>query len=332
MSDLRRYAADLARDLGAPDRIDPIDSVLAYGDELIARLHGAVQCTKLSTLVDWVANKLGMRFVVVETDEDLRRLRQEYAARGEFGMARLAAELAGPHCYGGTFSLEQPTKGIRFVAVIDTRGEKRFRSYFTKCHEVAHILLMTEQQLLVFRRTHEETNHPQEDLVDRVASRLGFYTPLLRPYFIAPLSFDLIQTIMSEVCPEASWESAVRGVVAAWPQPAVWLRAELGLKRAEADQKDQGRLGFLPPPAAKLRISDAPAVSPAAAKFGFFKNMRIPTNSIITSVFDGAPPSGAGEDLSWWDVSGRHLPSLSIRVAARRVASGIVEALLVSDR
>ncbi|MDP9190480.1 MAG: hypothetical protein M3P06_02100 [Acidobacteriota bacterium] len=332
MADIHRYAADLARDLGAPDRDDPVASIIAHAEGIIEPIRRQGACSTLTTLVGWVASKLGIKFEIVESDEQLATLQREYAARGETGFVGLALGLQAPDCYGGTVALDHPRYGIKYVAVIDCRGEKRYRSYFTKCHEVSHFLLKTKQQLLVFRRTHESTNHPEEQLVDRVASRLGFYPPLLRPYFVAPLSFDLVGTIISELCPEASWESAVRGIVAAWPYPAVWLRGRLGLKRAEKSETDQGGPGFLPSSAAKLRISDAPAISQAAAKFGFFRNMRVPPNSVITSVFDGAPPGEAREDLSWWDVSGQHLHRLPIRVHARRVAAGIVEAVLVADQ
>ncbi|MGH7929031.1 MAG: hypothetical protein ACREQV_14680 [Candidatus Binatia bacterium] len=331
MANIRRYAADLARDLGAAEHEDPVESVLSFATSVIARHHQSIACTKLSTLVDWVANKLAIRFEVVETNEDLARLRREYASQGEYGMARLAAELESDNCYGGTFALLQPTKGICYIAVIDCRGNKGHRSYFTKCHEIAHIIVMTDQQLLVFRRTHEEENHPLEDLVDRVASRLGFYRPLLQPYFIGEPSFELIQSIISDLCPEASWESTVRGVISAWPRPATWLRAGLGLKRAEEAAAAQDRFTFKPDPKRKLRISDPPAVSEVASpKFSFHQNMRIPERSIITAVFRGAPAADATEDLSWWDVSGRHLPQLPIKVTARRVAPEIVEAIIVA--
>jgi hypothetical protein len=329
MADLQRYAADLARDLGAPDRADPIASVLAHAERFIEPVRQQGACSTLTTLVDWVASKLGVIFEIVESDEDLVALQRRYAAQGETGFVGLALGLQAADCYGGTVALDHPRFGIKYVAVIDCRGEKRYRSYFTKCHEIGHLLLKTKQQLLVFRRTHESRSHPEEQLVDRVASRLGFYPPLLQPYFVAPLSFDLVNTVISELCPEASRESAIRGVVGAWPRPAAWLRAQLRLKRAEQEHVQEG-FALVPPPAAKLRISDPPALSDAAT-FALHQNMRVPTNSIITAVFNGALAGEAREDLSWWDVSGRHLPSLPIRVLARRVAPGIVEALLVAD-
>lgn len=332
MADVDRYAALLADELGAPVRDHPIARILAHAQGIIDAVRRGRVTARLSTLLDAVADKLGMRFEVVSTDEELRSLQERYAADGETGFIALALGLADPECYGGTIGLLHPRRGIKFVSVIDARGAKRHRTYFTKCHEVGHILLATQQQLLAFRRTHETKHHPEELLVDRVASLLGFYRPLLQPYFVTPLSFDLVQSVIEDLCPEASWESAVRGVVGSWPHPAVWLRAELLLKRREEDGRSQAGFGFLPPAAAKLRISDAPAVSdgwPVGVKF--IKQVRVPPGSVIASVFEGGIPAVATEDLASWDVSGTRFPSLPVRVMARRVAPGIVEALLVAD-
>jgi hypothetical protein len=329
MADIHRYAADLARDLGAPDREDPIASIIAHADGIIEPVRQQGSCGTLKTLLEWVASKLGIKFEIIESDEELAALQRTYAMQGETGFVNLAIGLAASDCFGGTVALQNPRYGIKYVAVIDCRGDKRYRSYFTKCHEVAHLLVATKQELLVFRGTHESQSHPKEQLVDRVASRLGFYPPLLRPYFITPLSFDLINTIISDLCPEASWESAARGVVGAWPKPAAWLRARLGLKRAEAATLEQATSGFAAPPAAKLRISTTPTTSASApATLDLHQNMRVPTNSIITHVFNGAPPGETLEDLSWWDVSGRHLSPLPLRVVARRSGAG-VEAILI---
>jgi hypothetical protein len=332
MPDLRRYAADLARDLRAPDREDPVASLIAYADDVIDRLRRKGECVKLSTLVDWIANKLGIFFVTIESDEDLMQLRREYASRREFGAARLAKELDAPDCFGGTFALKHPLRGIKYVAVIDRRGAKRPRFYFTKCHEIAHILLMTDQRRIVFRRTHEEQNHPEEQLVDRIAARIGFFPALLQPYMIAPLSFDVINQIISDLCPEASWESSVRGVLNAWPYPAARIRAELRLKRKEEGERHQGLLSFLPPKAARLRIESV-ALNEAAERAGFalFQNMRVPESSIISSVFNGAGAGQAREDLASWESKGKGpLRNLPLRVVARRTASGAVEALLIA--
>jgi len=332
MADLDRYAAQLAVDLGAPERDHPVDRLLAHAEGIVEGVRRSRTTGKLSTLVDAVADKLGMRFEVVGTDDDLQSLQERYADFGETGFVALALGLTDPGCYGGTISLQHPRRGIKFVAVIDARGSKRHKTYFTKCHEVGHILLSTRQQLLAFRGRHEAKHHPQELLVDRVAAFLGFYEPLVRPYHIAPLSFDLVHSVIDELCPEASWESAVRGLVGTWPYPAVWLRAELRRKRAEEAGRSQAGFSFLSPKDPKLRISDAPAVSVGwPPGVNFRKQVRIPTGSVISAVFKSGVPAAATEDLALWDVSGVSFPAVPVRVMARQVASGVVEAMVVAD-
>jgi hypothetical protein len=332
MADVDRYAALLADELGAPQRETPIARILAHAQGIIEAVRRSRTAGKLATLLDAVADKLGIRFEVVSSDEELRLLQERYAAQGETGFVALALGLADPECFGGTVGLLHPRHGIKFISVIDARGAKRYRTYFTKCHEVGHIVLATQQQLLAFRRTHETKHHPEELLVDRVASFLGFYQPLLQPYFVNPLSFDLVQSIIDDLCPEASWESTVRGVVGSWPYPTAWLRAELLLKRREKDARSQTGCGFLTPTAAKLRISDAPALSEGwPAGVNFRKQVRIPPGSVIASVFESGALRAAVEDLGLWDVSGARFPSMPVRVIARRVTPGIVEALVVAD-
>lgn len=168
--------------------------------------------------------------------------------------------------------------------------------------------------------------------MDRVASFVGFYEPLVRPYQIAPLSFELVQSVIDEMCPEASWESAVRAIAGTWPYPAVWLRAQLLRKRAEEDQRSQVGFSFFPPKDAKLRISDSPAMSAGwPAGVTFRKQVRIPTGSVIAAVFKSGIAAAATEDLASWDVSGVSFPTLPVRTMARRVAPGVVEAMIVAD-
>lgn len=332
MADVQRYAADLARDLGAPERETPIASVIAYADEVIEGVRDNVRCTQLSGLLGWVADRLAMQFVLITSDEQLAALREEFGARKEFGFHEIARDIQSPTCFGATFRLQHPQHGIRFVAVIDARGAKGVRRYFTKCHEVAHILLLTDQRRLVYRRTHEERHHPEEQLVDRIAARLAFYPPLLQAHFAAPLHFALMKEIISDVCPEASWDSAARGIIRAWPQPAARIRAQLRLKPSEAARRPAGLLPLTRANGAKLRLTTADT-NEHASRVGvhLFEHMRVPETSIIASVFNGAPEGEAIEDLSAWETGGRSLPALRVRVIARRAGRTAVEAILVAE-
>ncbi len=41
-----------------------------------------------------------------------------------------------------------------YVAVIDCRGDKGARVYYTKWHEIAHVLTLTDETRTCFKRTH----------------------------------------------------------------------------------------------------------------------------------------------------------------------------------
>jgi hypothetical protein len=64
-----------------------------------------------------------------------------------------------------------------------------------------------------------------------------------------------------------------------------------------------------------------------------FQNMRVPEASIITRVFNGEPHGEAHVDLAAWESTSKgHLPTLPIRVIARRATAGIVEAIIVAGK
>src|ERR1035441_6851450 len=92
---------------------------------------------------------------------------------------------------------------LPFVSVIDCRGEKRFRSYYTKWHELGHLLILTDQMRLTFRRTHFglEDKDPEEALVDVIAGAFGFLPDIVRPLAKGQPSFDGIEDIRIHLCP-----------------------------------------------------------------------------------------------------------------------------------
>lgn len=325
------YATNLARELGAPGRETPVASVLAFADNFLEGVMANLPADERSNLLGWVADRLMVRFLVISSDEQLAQLRREFGARKEGGFLQIAKDLESPTCFGATFSLNKPEHGTRFVAVIDVRGEKFARRHFTKWHEVTHILLLTDQRRVLFHRTHEESVDPEEQLVDRIAARLAFHPRIILPYAARPLSFALLREIIGDLCPDASWESAVRGIINAWPVPAVRLRAALGLKPTESARRPVGLLPMTPANGAKLRVTRADVNEAAsAARVSLFSHVRVPAHSIITRVFQGEARGEALEDLSWWERSGRPCRPMPLRVMARRMG-GLVEALLVAD-
>jgi hypothetical protein len=338
---LRLYASRLAADLRLPLRVDPIEGVLKKCEQQVRSIladfeRDAEPCTSLSLLADLVANKLRTSFEVIRTDDDLIRVRRTQLANEEVGFARLEDDL-GPGMYGLTIRLLNPEPwGMRFISVIDCRGSKRHREFYTKWHELSHLLVLTDQMRLVFRRTHEKRNNPEEQLIDLIAGRCGFHRTVVERFATATISFDLLDELRATLCPEASRQAAIIGFVNSWPTACVLIRAELALKAAEERFVEEASTSLAPwhqdvrqtLRARHVTLND----SARAMNLGLFRNMRIPERSVIARVFAGeVDEASAVEDLSWWDSGGTHLPAHPVHVAARRGFDGVDVLLLPSE-
>jgi hypothetical protein len=336
-SGLRLYASRLAADLHLPLRLDPLEAVLATCERQVERILADFEqavgpCTTLSLLADLVANKLHTSFEVIRTERELVRVRDAYLEKDEVGFARLDADL-GPGMYGVTIRLLHPEPwGMRFVSVIDCRGSKRHREFYTKWHEIGHLLVMTDQMRLVFRRTHEKRSNPEEQLIDLIAGRCGFHRAIVQRVASGPLSFETLDKLRTQLCPDSSRQASMIGFVSAWPRPCVLVQAELALKAEEERQLDQSPLlpATVTPPRHVLRATHLTINDLARdLNLGLFRNMRVPAESVITQVFRGdIDEASAVEDLSWWESKGVHLPSRRVRVVAKRGFDG-VDALLL---
>ena len=122
-------------------------------------------------MLELVTAKVQTCFRIVNNDHEMISLRDEYLRRGEAAFANLPQEL-GPDEFGITLSLqERQAWELPFVSIIDYRGEKIWRGYFTKWHELAHLLTLTSQTRLAFKRTHraEIDISPEESLMDIIA-------------------------------------------------------------------------------------------------------------------------------------------------------------------
>jgi hypothetical protein len=119
------------------------------------------------------------------------------------------------------------------VSVIDCRGQKAWRAYFTKWHEIAHLLVLTDQMRLSFRRTqaHAVNNDPEEILMDVIAGKFGFYPPIVSSHADGAISFDRIDSLRMQLCPEASLLSSQINFVKAWPEPCLLVHGKLAVKR-----------------------------------------------------------------------------------------------------
>jgi hypothetical protein len=190
---------------------------------------------------------------------------------------------------------------------------------------LAHLLILTDQLRLAFRRTHEERSNPEEQLVDLIAGRCGFLRDVIERHGDGPLTLDRLDQLRQHLCVDASRQAATIGLVNAWPTACVLVHAELALKSEE--QRAHGHDEIAVP---KLRATHV-SVNSAARDLGIvlFRNIRVPEESVITKVAKGdAEDVSDVENLAWWEAAGKHLDPLPVRVHARRTYAG-VEALLV---
>lgn len=319
----------LAQDLGLKPSDNPVREILRFCDKSVRRfLRDFPTCSTLSEFLEMVAAKLGTRFEEVHSDEELEDLRRRYAHQGEKAFANLHEELADS-VFGITFrrtnrkAWEPP-----FVSVIDCRGEKRYRSYYTKWHELAHLLILTDQMRLTFRRTHFglEDKDPEETLVDVIAGTFGFFPDLIRPEAKGLISFEQIERIRAKLCPEASQQASVIGAVRAWPSPCLLIRAQLAFKRGEKQALAQRAFEFREEPTAVLRaVQVSPNESARSQGLVVFPNMRVPERSVIHTAFtNGHEAAPERENLAWWASSdGTRLPALNVLVQARPDWDGV---------
>jgi hypothetical protein len=338
MAALRESAQiyQLARELGI--RVSKTDEVVSaimqYCEQQISQLmQGLPGCETLTEMLEWVANRLSTSFIMMHTDEDVQRVKQEYLARRELGFIQLEEEL-GPHVFGLTIKLQNREPWEQeFVSIIDCRGEKAVRSYFTKWHELAHLLTLTRQMRLVFKRTHTCVNggDPEERLMDIIAGHFGFYSRIAQKFMNEEISFHAIGRLREQLCPEASLQSSLINFAKCWNYPCILLRAESALKKDEEAQLCQGYFDFLDVPQPVLRaVQVSPNGLVRKRRFTIHENMRVPERSIISRVFSRVVLyDEAQECLSWWEASnGACLPRCAVRVKARWSGQS-VEALVI---
>jgi len=136
----------LAGELGL--RGEPVEAVVRFCEERIgcwaADVGGVESVAALERLV---AHRLRLAFEEVCSDDGLERTIAKYVAQREYVFATLRDEL-GPTTFGLTIKRKhrRPESGDRYVAVIDCRGEKAPRRFFTRWHEVAHLLVLEGPQ------------------------------------------------------------------------------------------------------------------------------------------------------------------------------------------
>jgi hypothetical protein len=332
------HVVQRARDLGLSYHGDCLAAVRAHALRQVQAIvdEAPIPCDSLDTLRRLVANRCGMRLELVESDADIERIADDHRDFHTFLHPRLVAEFLEGSTEGITLEREVPEPHrFRYLAVVDARGERAVRAYFTGWHEIVHLLTHPEQRpFLAVRRTptpEEVAKDPLESLVDHIAGRIAFYPPLFRPVVRDAMSdhggltFTAVDSARATAAPNASLFAAATGALHVAGVPALFATAALALK-AEERRFSQGAQQLLALPGIeveeKLRIPTVVANEwVAASPIAIRRHMRVPRHSIIAQAFESQTDVTltSVEDQSWWDASHTgQLPRLPIRVAAAR--------------
>lgn len=317
------------------------DAERAIRDYCLRRVQGIIEAfgeiKDLNQLLDVVSSSLRMTFEEVHDDSQIAEISGRYLAKGELIFANLHREM-DEKTDGMLIRLNnaKPWEPI-FVAIIDCRGYKAWRAYFSKWHEIGHVLTLRPTQMTFqFRRIPVQKKAPEEQIVDRIAGDLAFYSPLFMPFLIEAvgetkrLTFDAVEHLRSTVCVGASREATLRGAVRQALLPQLLLIAGMGLKKGEEQllNSPQKRL-FKEKIEPKLRALEVMG-NDKASRIGLriHPNMRVPTDSVISEAYETAGMISGYEDLSMWEHSKGRLESMPIWVEAR--ASGEKVFVLIS--
>jgi len=169
--------------------------------------------------------------------------------------------------------------------------------------------------------------------MDVIAGELGFLPDLLKTDGREEISFEFIERIRSEFCPQASCQASLIGIVKALPAPCVLLEAGLRLKKSEESAVLQAGSQHYPRPVPALRAIHV-TLNQAARDAGMQMHpcWRVPKKSAIYRAFKHGEYAEATENLDWWATSnGSQLASCAVLVKARPSGDGVT-ALLIPDR
>lgn len=328
---------ELAEQLGV-QAAAPIEGILDFCrrriDGWVAQAGSVADIDKLESLV---TQRLQMVFEEIRTDADFDRLTDQYA-RGKrdpvFATMRFRFDDGENPTYGALIQRRNVTPDApdRFVAVIDCRGSKLARRFFTRWHEIAH-RLTTHADGGATEPGYRSEHDPIERLMDEIAGHIGFYDPIFHPAFQQAsegsplLTFGTVEAVVSRAFPTASFQATLIACTRRLPTPVIYLEAALAHKK-EVKRKLVTRSLFDdgPPPGQLRAVTVIP--NQAAQQEGFFipTNMRVPADSVIHRMFEADPLMDANgeEDLSQWESQGKRLESRAVVVEARKVPDRVL--------
>lgn len=340
MTKAEKFAYDqeirrVAKKLLIPLRGNIEDALINYCKREVDRLiESHAKPRNLIELLNHVATSLGVIVKEIHEDKDLDQLEQEIPPEKEPVIGRLKKELDDQT---DALILERKNKHAweqPYLAVINCRGPHLYKKYFSKWHEIAHLLLDGKQLHLAFRRTPSIKREPEEILVDRIAAVLAyhpaFFEPILKEetYSKGRLTFEMVDRIREKLAPEASRQSALIACIRYSADPVSFMRVGLGYKKDEERFLKQAvslQLKENYDPIMKLRVRET-TKSKAMEELGirFHKNMEVPSASVISEAFEGSDgASYTGTELlqTWTTSKEGPIGYGQIEIDARRIPS-----------
>ena len=335
----------LARSLGLPGRGDCLSQLRQHAvtrvDQIVAEWPEPI--VSLETLLQIVAGRLSVCVEYIRTDADVERIATERAAYASNLASTLRCEFVRGASEGLLIGHENPKTGDRrYLVVIDARGERAVRAYFTAWHEIAHVLTTPPQlEFKLFRRTptpEEVRKDPIESAVDHVAGAIAFYERIFGPVLDGAVrregrvTFLAVERARAAVAASASSYSATVAAVRLRHEALCFVRAELGLKPTEVRKlrsvQEELGLGIEPEVIErKLRLVDV-IMNDEARRSGLrlHEHLRVPENSVILRVhqqqLDGEYAARENQ-ASWATSTGGPLPSMPISVSATRRGASV---------
>jgi hypothetical protein len=326
---------------------DPVQEILNY---CRSRVRGWLQkygsICSIRDLERIVCEELNLMIHEVWSDDDLENLIKEYEHDGDPAFNLLRADL-DEKTFATLMRRRQfnPRAPTSYVAVIDCRGDKRHRRFFSRWHEIAHVLTLYTQLEFPFHRSTNEKN-ATEQMMDLIAGDVGFleelFVPLLKAELLEyrRLTFAGVERIRANYSFDASFQATLHACTDKIPTPVVLLELGLGHKQCElramrAEASGQCGSGA---PKAELRILNS-MPNAAARRIGLqvHKNMRVPQRSMLSELFKAEDKPDfdsvhAVERLGQWTTSdGDVLPDFEVHVEGIRVQGKVLALVTPTD-
>jgi len=306
MKDLTRHPRlkQLARNLHIPDDGDCLRELRDHALDSVQQMLKEWNVETIDDLRFLVADKLSVKIEHIGDSQDVEILAEKYGqVMGSFRLL-LRAEFIKGDTEGLLIDNPKPGKGGRdYLVIVDARGPRKARAYFTAWHELAHLLVYPRTQAVFdgFRRAptpEARLKDPVESAVDHIAGLLAFWEPLFKPALLKAASGDLsleaIERACAEVAPGASLQSACLAAVRMWKEPVAFVTAAISTKSDGSSPS--------------LRVQNI-VTNDAAREKGceVRRQMRIPPTSAISKAYrDIIAGRHCGmENQSDWEVSGR---------------------------